>query len=169
MTSEINKFKNASGSWYTRALFLEERLEEDTNKVLFTLKNESYLGYPSLKSLYLSCLDQSEYSFSVSFLGGWDHWSKIRESSWFLPYLKNFRSELSAKLQSMAEAKLVSLVGLEGPTAFAAAKYLLERSEKAMGAGKRGRPRNGSDHQEELAERASQQVLADYERLRKIQ
>lgn len=139
-----NPFKNSIGMWYLQALFYE-MTGSDKSTVLFTLKDTDHEGYPSLSRLYLETGDPTEYQFAVRHLGGWAHWKKLSEAKWFQEYVTAWREELAVKLDSEALARIIAVA--EDPkngNAYHANKYLLERSETARGAKKRGRPSKGS-------------------------
>jgi hypothetical protein len=74
-------------------------LSEKPN-VVYTLKDNDHAGLPSLKRLYLEECDPTEYRFATKYLGGWEHWKKLRECEWFKPYLDSWREELELRLKS---------------------------------------------------------------------
>ena len=96
----IENFKNASGSWYLKAIFYE-MTDSDKSTVLYSLKTEDHkVGnkvYPSLRRLYLEMNDESEYQFAETYFGGWPHWKRLLSCSWFQDYISDIREELAVR------------------------------------------------------------------------
>jgi hypothetical protein len=95
----MSRFKNASGAYLLQSLFYE-LTPSDKSQVVYTLKNEDHMGYPSLYRLYMEADDPTEYDFAVANLGGWDHWERLQKSTWFQPYLKAWRHELEVRFRA---------------------------------------------------------------------
>jgi hypothetical protein len=157
---EKSRFKNPSGAFYTRGLFFEETLS-DKSSVVYTLKDEDHLGYPSLHRLFIESADPTEYAFAQAHLYSWSHWVLLRECTWLQPYLSAWRQELEVKLRAEALVKIRQIAADATPTGFQANKYLLESPWKPADAGKRGRPSKEAVRREILAQAASQTVLAE--------
>lgn len=98
-------FKNASGAYLTKQLFYEFSVTE-RDRVLYTLKDEDHHGFPSLKRLYLEEGDESEYQVASKYFGGWSHWKRLLQCSWFLDYLSEWREELAAKQSAESLARI---------------------------------------------------------------
>jgi len=150
----LPKYRNSQGKRLSRALFLETSQFPDL--VVFTLKDEDYQGHRSLRRLYLEAEDISEYRFVNTHLDGWDHWQELTSQDWFAPLVAKWRSELHAYMVSKFEGILLDQARGKGKEAQAAARYLLERAEKAVRGELRGRPRKGSTPLEISHQRASQ-------------
>lgn len=151
---EQNKYKNSMGRRYLRSLFYEEAPEDKTS-VVYTLKRDDHLGYPSLYRLYMEVGDITEYKFACLHLDGWSHWKELCSSDWFKPYIAEWRDELETKIRSDALASIVSLSqASSNPNAFPANKYLLEALRSPAGASKRGRPR-GDEVRAEIKRQAA--------------
>jgi hypothetical protein len=99
-------FKNSSGVFFTKALFFETSPGDRTN-VVYTLKTEDHEGFPSLKRLYMESNDPSGYVCATRFLGGWEHWLKLRECPWFMDHLSVWEQELEVKLRAEALNRLM--------------------------------------------------------------
>lgn len=157
MTQTISKFKNVNGVWLTREIFFETA--QNKANVIYTLKQEEHLGYPSLYLKYLEEGDITEYTFAVNHLGGWAHWKILSETSFFRPYLTDWREELEVKLRSQALAKIINTAAGTTKDAFAAQKFVSHREwDKAAGPTK-GRPSNRQIKQ------AANDIAADNARL----
>lgn len=129
-----NKFKNASGVYLTKALFLETA--DVLDQVLYTLRPEDYRGYPSLRRLYLSIADPTEYRFATECFDGWDHFEKVSGSPWLQPYLRSYRKELEHKLRSEAILGVIRDASSGSKTSASSRKLILDRGWETA----RGRP-----------------------------
>jgi hypothetical protein len=160
-------FKNAMGNRLTKGLFYETT-SSDKSAVVYTLKDEDHLGFPSLRRLYLEAGDPTEFKFAVSALDGWDHWTDLCESSWFKPYLARWRSELELKIKSAALARIMTEAKTSSKNSFMANRYLVERAWESRGESKAGRPSKASIREaaHEQASAASR-IDKDFERLTK--
>lgn len=133
-------FRNPNGGRrYLQGLFFETSLDKET--VLYTLKEQDHLGYPSLRRLYLEAKDPTEYTFACSHLESWSHWVELSSAEWFKPFCEEWRQELDTLLRSQAVRKVIEIsLSDSHPATFSANKYLLEALGKPTGASKRGRP-----------------------------
>lgn len=166
------KLKNSMNNKVTRGLFFELSYDNLSN-VLYSLKKEDTLEYPSLYKIYISlCLqDPSEYLFANSCFLDWEHWEQVSSSSFFKEYIITWRAELAAALESQYLSKLHELIAKGGKEAFPAIRYLLERLEKPAGASNRGRPtkiasRAYIERTASLEALNAKQVEQDYTRLK---
>jgi len=130
--------KNPQGVRLTQSLFLE--MSHDDIQPSYTMKDYDYekdnVMYPSLRRLYMDCMDPTEHLFvQMAFDGDWDHWKKIKANDLLATKLKynEWEEELSAKLRSTGMRGLVKQAQ-EGNVN--AARWLAEGSWKS----KRGRP-----------------------------
>lgn len=134
-----SKFKNSNGERYTKSLFFETCVG-DKSSVLYTLKDEDHLGYVSLYKLFMAEEDLTEYEFANKHLDSWDHWCKLKECSWFQPYLERWREELFLKIQARSLKNIKTLAKGQTRDAFAASKYLLEKGWEPKEKNTKGRP-----------------------------
>lgn len=149
------------GRRYLRGLFFET-VTEDRSSVVYTLKREDHLGYPSLYRLYIETADPTEYKFACQFLDGWSHWVELSNSDWFKPYIEEWRQELEVKLRSEALAQILSISLSPSHNAyFASNKYLLDGLWKPADAKKRGRPTKDSLRDEIKRQAASLAEIED--------
>lgn len=135
----MSKYKDDQGRFLTRALFFETSGIAGTRTKYpppFTLKEQDYKNYKSLRQIYLSYEDPTEYSFAIDVFGSWDHWDKLQNSDWFIPHLEEWRLELETKMESKGIQRMVELAEKDdkGP----AAKWLASKGWKE--GTKRGRP-----------------------------
>lgn len=98
-----SKFKDAGGRYLTQSLFIENG---DLRYAMYTLadtdKEVDGVVYPSLRSLYLSELDPTEYEFANKWLWGWDHWQKLSNNALLKEEIDKWREELEIKLRAVA-------------------------------------------------------------------
>lgn len=140
-THPENPFRSENNTRYTKGLFFETSRNSDS--VQYTLKDFDYKGYPSLYRLYMESDDDTEYTFALAYLEGWEHWEMLCGCTWFRPYISRWRKELYLK----RTASMLKIISDEAKTTasknrFQAAKYLLDREwEKNIPTNKkRGRP-----------------------------
>lgn len=98
-------FKSSNNIFYTKQLFYEQA-DTDRSLVLYTLKNEDHMGYPSLRRLYLEENDPTEYRVATKYFAGWPHWKKLLDVSWFMDYISEYREELQIRMASEALVKI---------------------------------------------------------------
>jgi hypothetical protein len=159
--NNVVPFKTPQGKHYLRGLFYEETLA-DKSTVSYTLKDDDYAGYPSLRRLYLETNDPTEYEFACKYLAGWKHWEMLSESAWFKPYVTRWRKELDLRLKSKALVKIMEIADKEGKEAFNANKFILSWKSDTN---KVGRPSKNEiiDRTEEL-----KAIAADAKRLQNV-
>lgn len=162
-TQEVlkNPFRNSMGKRYLRGLFFEES-PEDKSACLYTLKREDHLGYISLYRLFMNEGDLTEYRFATKYLDGWSHWQELSQSSWFKPYIEDWRHELEVKVRSLALVSIQAVAADPSHSAsFQANRYLLEGVWKPAGASKRGRPTKDEVKAEIIAQATSNGKIND--------
>lgn len=158
-----NQFKKNHGKRYLLALFYETTLA-DKSTVVYSLKDEDYLGYPSLFRLYMECADPTEYRFAMEHLDGYQHWEELCVCKWFKPHLTRWRKELALKLQSEALTEIVKIAKkTTDKNSYQANKFLLE---KGWAKDSKGRPskEDVKARVEEMAENETK-IISDFERL----
>lgn len=163
-----SEFRLGNNKRLLKGLFFETTLADKTG-VLYSLKDQDHLGYPSLFRLYLECNDPTEWSFANTYLESYDHWEMLCACTWFQPYLERWRKALEMKMKSEALASIIrEAKDTKSPSRYTANKYLLERGwEPKEGQGtKRGRPSKDEIKKQalELVE-ADERAKQDYERL----
>lgn len=157
-----SKFRNNSNTRYLKGLFYEMTLE-DKSSVVYTLKDEDHLGYPSLKRIYLETNDPTEYIFATKHLDGLEHWEMLCNCSWFKPYVERWRKELDLKIKAEALSRILKEAKTNSKEAFQANRYILE---KGWDKHTKGRP-----SKEDIAKAATEIVTSssrieeDYKRL----
>jgi hypothetical protein len=128
------QLKDEIGNFRTLSLFLETNVTSHT--ALFTLKDDDYekdgVQYLSLKRLYLSYDDPTEWEFVMAVFGNWRHWQRIIGNKILFSYIEQWRDEQEIKLRSKGIKSLVRM----SKDKDSAAKWLAEGAWK----GKRGRP-----------------------------
>lgn len=125
----------------TQALFFEYRFQTTSSTTApYCLKPHDHelkgITYRSMYLLYISC--DSEYEAAIKILGNYAHWLKLKQCSWFIPYLEAWNAELVLRETALAKSKLVTLTEKGNVTA---ARTLLSGATAPVGkpkkAGKR--------------------------------
>ena len=119
----------------TKALFYEHRHQTTvTIPAPYCLKANDHVfngvTYRSMYLIYMSC--DSEYEAAIKLLGNYQHWTKLKKCSWFLPYVEEWNAELELRESALAKSKLVQLTEAGNVTA---ARTLLN-DKKGAGVGK---------------------------------
>ena len=158
-------YKNNSGAYYTKGLFLEVALEEDKRYALYTLKNEDYKGYPSIHRLYVEMDDPTEYNFALKYFDSWKHWKMIRSAPWFHEPYKEMKEELDVSLRARALNKIREAAEkTDGKDVMQANKYLLDRGWKDED--HRGRPsKEKIKHEADKLFKVKEEIDEDFNRL----
>lgn len=160
------KLKDTLGRPLTQGLFLE--FGYDTRYAIFTFNDEDkdYEGvkYISLKKLFLSCEDPTEYEFSTKYLLGWRHWQRMNENKQLKEEFDVWREEFEIKLRSEAVRAIIDMTA-EGSN-FQAAKWLADRGYDKRGA---GRPSKSElERGKRINDRIGQELYADIDRMDNI-
>lgn len=102
---------------------------------------------PSLRRLYLSYDDPTEYKFAVDVFKSTYHWKYLCKRKWFQPYLEEWRLTLGEKLRQTGIERLVEIAkGSDPKLALGAAKWLAESGWKERR--EKGRPSEAKVEQE---------------------
>ena len=156
--NRTSKFRNSSNTRYLQALFFEQSGADKTN-VVYTLKDEAHMSYPSLYEHYMTVADPTEYKFATEWLDGWEHWESLCNCAWFKPIVARWRRELSLKIKSEALASIISESRSASSNSYQASKFLVngEWEEKS----RRGRPSKAEVKQEAQSLADDRYRLAD--------
>lgn len=146
------KFKDPQGRFLTQSLFLEAMYNTDYAVYSLSDEDKTYEGkiYPSLRRLYLECMDPTEYEFANKYLWGWEHWQRLCANKSLNEEFEKWREELEVKLRAMA-VKDVLRLSLGN---FSAAKWVADGKWKEQ---KVGRP----SKEEKANERKKRERIAD--------
>lgn len=117
------------GMQLLQALFFETTPADKTN-VVYTLKTEDHLGYPSLYRLYMEADDPTEYTFAVQYLDGWSHWEKLCECSWFKDHVTQWRKELELRTRATSLKAIREIAASDPKQALLANKFLVSAGWK---------------------------------------
>lgn len=162
----MSKYKDTQGRFLTKSLFKETSTLEQRRKFTpeFTLKEDDISGYKSMRKLYLSYEDPTEYAFAIEVLGSWDHWQKLANSNWFKEdYLDAWRYELEIKLRSKGILTMSTLAVIDKNKD--AAKWLAQGGWNVSGSA-RGRPTKAEvEGEKKKAAAIKTSVSEDAERL----
>lgn len=119
----------------TKALFYEHRhvtTVQENAPYCLKANDHEFKGvvYKSMYLIYMSC--DSEYEAAIKLLGNYQHWTKLKRCTWFIPYVEEWNAELVLRESALAKSKLVTLTEAGNVTA---ARTLLNE-KKVAGAGK---------------------------------
>lgn len=132
-------FKDKRNQWLTRALFFEYSHPGITP--IFTMKDDDYKGYKSLKKIYLAYdhIPEFEYEFANEVLGGWEHWERLQASPDINRHIESWKKEKDIQLRAEAIRNVIRTARSADKASLQAARYLADKGylEKADG---RGRP-----------------------------
>lgn len=159
----MSKFRNSSNTRYLQGLFFEQT-SADKGTVLYTLKDEDHMGYPSLYQRYMAVSDPTEYRFAQEWLDGWEHWEALCNCSWFKPYVTRWRRELALKIKSEALASIINESRSASSNSYQAAKFLVNGEWED----KRGRGRPSKQEVKEEATRIADdksRIMDDFKRI----
>ena len=126
--------KDKMGRWLTKALFFETALPEMRKKYdcLYTLKEFDHVSedgtrYISLRQIYLSYMDPTEYKFAHGELGSWDHWNTLKTSVFFKEHYIKWREELEVKMLAEGFKVMMEEAQGSGKGKGVAARWLAEK------------------------------------------
>lgn len=148
---DLPPYKDQGGRWRTTSLFWEtfDWGNQDINGIylfdkfspIFTLREHAFcipasnkLGerykdrlVPSIREIYLSYEDPTEYLFAEQVFHSTYHWKHLQSLPWFQPYLDEWRLCLREKLRAIGCEALVRIAkGSDPKLALQAAKWLAE-------------------------------------------
>jgi len=124
-----NKFKNSMGAHLVKSIFFEYDFDQEKSSAVYTLKDYDHevngVIYPSLRRLYVSMADPTEYLFASEYLDGWAHWKKLSSAAFFQDHLKEWREELDVKLRAASLLKIRETAAANQKESFQAQKFLV--------------------------------------------
>lgn len=132
-------------TFQTKGLFYETTLpdERESFGTSWTLKENDHHAdgkvYKSMKKVYLSMEDVTEYDFAMATLGSFKHWERVLESPTIRTHIDQWRKELNLKLKARAMRSIIKAATEDEKLSFQAMKYLAD-NEYLDKKGKRGRP-----------------------------
>ncbi len=133
-------FLGAKMKMRTHNLFVEHCFDKDL-KPLYTLKDFTYRGYPSLKKLYLEERDPTGYLFSHKYLYNYEHLLILKATKMIGHHIEAWERELEMLLEAENLQRLSEMAASTNPKYVAqstsAAKFL---ASKGWRKDKKGRP-----------------------------
>jgi len=127
--------KDNNGRFRTQSLFYETN-NSNLDSVLtlkdYNLKNDDKIYY-SLKLIYLSYSDITEYQFALDVFGSWKHWNRIKGNALISPFVEEWADELEVKIRSEAIRAMVKTATTEGAKGISAARWLADRGWQPKG------------------------------------
>lgn len=160
--------KDKMGRWLTKSLFKEFQYQAMEGIFpLFTLSDKDDGDIPSLYRLYMEASDIPEYTFAKTYLGSWEHWMRLCESSFFKPHISAWRKELEVKVRAEALNTIIQVAkDKSNKSSYDASKLLLKGEWKTTEEKKRGRPSKSEIEKEASRILAEDDLLKeDYSRL----
>jgi len=111
MKIDKSKFKDTMGRPLTQSLFLEPNYNVDYAFYTLDGEDKTYKGkvYPSLKRLYLDCMDPTEYEFASTYLIDWPHWKRLCTNAIILRHIEDWREELELKIRAEGVRMMMDL------------------------------------------------------------
>lgn len=160
--SALEDFAN----YRTLSLFVEKNFDESF-KPIFTIKERDFKKdgtvYYSLKQIYLSYSDPTEYTFATEVLGSWKHWQKLCNNKFLGALINEWREELEIKLRSESIRSIIQTAKEGGHKGVTAAKYV---SEHGWNKRKAGRPTTAEVKREtKVLSKLETEINKDLERL----
>ncbi len=126
-----SEFKAPSGQRFTKALFYEMNNTGNKDVIKYTLKNKDHIVgdqvYISLYLRYLELEDLTEFEFANTYFDDYSHWELLCNSTWFKPFIEQWRKELHLKLSAKALRRIMAESKSNSKEAIACNKYLLEK------------------------------------------
>ena len=162
------QFKNTAGKWLTKSLFFDLTPKIRPHAV-YTFKDNDHIGgdgkeYLSLKKIFLSCNDPTEYTFATTHLGGWQHWKAMQNVEEISYHIEQWREERDVALVSIGVQKLIAQA--EVGDSYQAAKYL---ADKGWDNQTKGRPSKEAIKKEaRIAAGVKDVVSNDFNRIRNL-
>ncbi len=122
------KFRTSNNAFLLQSLFLEGTflLGHEIYTLARNDRKKNGVTYPSLRRLYLETEDPTGYQFALKYLDGYEHFLRLKESSFFKPHLKEWEEELSVLLQSRAIAGILQTAREDSRDGQIARKYILD-------------------------------------------
>lgn len=164
----LNKYRNDRGVRLLKGLFWEVAL--DHSKCLYTLRRDdrevtlddgTQVTIPSIRRLYLDCMDPTEYDFANKYFEDFEHWELVANSPFLAEHVASWRKELKIRIKSEAYKQIAQEAFMGGRNSFQANKYLYEGSTPAKAT---KAERQAQDEIESLAS-DDKQLTADLVRL----
>jgi len=123
----------------TKALFFEHRFQTTVTELApYCLKSNDHkfkgVVYRSMYLIYMSC--DSEYEAAIKLLGNFQHWTKLKRCTWFLPYVEEWNAEIVLREAALAKSKLITLTQAGNVTA---ARTLLNTKQVVGAKPKKGK------------------------------
>lgn len=163
--------KDASGRWRTKSLFMETNEHEDKYPSIFTLEDSDKEGRISMRSIYLSTNDPTEYAAAKAIFGSLDCWNSLCKAPFFKRHLENWRGEMQRRIKSQAVKAITDIAegGKGTASQLGAAKWIAsqEWNGPELVTKQRGRPLKQRDPMEALREGLldAEETNEDWERL----
>lgn len=123
----LDLMTNVTGNYRTSSLFYETNTKRDNYEPLFSLKPRDHKGYPSMKLLYLSYKDPTEFLPAMGILGSVKHWLVLTNAPFMKNHIQEWRDELEITLRAEGMRQIRAMSTRNDSTGFQAAKFLADK------------------------------------------
>lgn len=139
----MDKFRNISNVWRTRALFEDAPLGTVYNEnipIYWLNRPPNYDGLkPIMREEFIKLEDITGIKLANKFFGGYEHFKYLLDCEWFKAAFDSWLAELQLIKQAEHLSKIEEIARGDTPQAFQASKYLAGKEYEESPA-KRGRP-----------------------------
>lgn len=132
---DTESFKDVRGALRFNTLFLEENDREGYSAV-FTLRPKAIGECPSLRELFLSYDDPTEYHFATDIFGSITYWEEIASKGFMKKHITEWRAQAEARRRSGVFVQMDSILKHEDSkdtAKIAAGKVMLNEVWKLKG------------------------------------
>lgn len=136
-------YKSKKNQWYTSVLFHERWVDTPIVDRVVDCQFSLYGDYPHLincKATFIELGDPTGYTWTMKYLGSWDHWLRLLRAPWFQVAVDLWVQELKVKLKAEAVLKVRDIASGSSPQALPASKYLAQAEWDEVPVRARGRP-----------------------------
>jgi hypothetical protein len=138
ITLKAPPYKGTHNHWLTRPLFVDVEFPAKFDgrqlyQPIFSLYGPVE-GFIDAHQTFVDLRDPTGYKWAMAYLGSFEHWSILSQSSWFKPELEKWKAELDVLFTAEAVQRIREIAAADSAQALPASKYLAEKGwEKTRG------------------------------------